>query len=823
MQDLILFVLALAALVMAVGLLQPLASRLAVPQTLVLALLGVTLGLLFGPWQPLGGLDPVLSLESWLARLGLSAEAFLLLFLPPLLFTAGLSVDVRLLKEDMAAVLLLAVVAVIVCVFVVGVALWPLVGAGLVACLLLGAVIGPTDPAAVVGVFRDIGAPRRLTTLVAGESLFNDAAAIVLFTLFVSVLSEGGDLSWQEGLWSLLVSFGGGTLFGGAAGKAIGLAFRWVGHSAVAATSITLASAYLIYVTGEHFLGVSGVVAVVAAALVLAVDGPTHLAPRVWEAVQTAWEQVEFWANSLVFVLASMLAVVSLPATDLEELVLIPVVVAAALLARTLVLYLLLPCIVGLGLTQPVEGRLKAVIIWGGLRGAVTMVLALAVAGDSRLPQATGDLVALLAVGYTFFTVFVQAPTLKPILRLLGLDRLPPRELKLRDRVLALAHDEVAQQVQTAAESYDIAPDLAEQVLVRESRAEGAGSEMGEDDSLAVGLLTLVTRERELYLRHLHEETLSRRLVAQLLAGTERLRDAVRDEGLAGWRAATGWVLTFNGTQRLAIWLHRRLGWHGLLVLSLADRFELLLISRLVVGELKSYAEDRLAPVMQPQARLALVLALEERLEQLDAALAAARTRYPSYSEALAVRYLARIALSLQAASHGRQLREQIISREVHADLMRGLDRRRRELSHRPSLDLGLQLARMIDRVPLFHRLPPVSQQRLAASLRPGLALPGEAIVVKGRRGRRMYFIVAGEVMVELSGGGIRLGPGAFFGEMALLSRSPRSATVRAEGYCHLLVLDDADFREAIRRDPELRQHIEEVAASRRLGGSDQG
>ena len=189
MQDLILFVLALAALVMAVGLLQPLASRLAVPQTLVLALLGVTLGLLFGPWQPLGGLDPVLSLESWLARLGLSAEAFLLLFLPPLLFTAGLSVDVRLLKEDMAAVLLLAVVAVIVCVFVVGVALWPLVGAGLVACLLLGAVIGPTDPAAVVGVFRDIGAPRRLTTLVAGESLFNDAAAIALFVKGVLFLA----------------------------------------------------------------------------------------------------------------------------------------------------------------------------------------------------------------------------------------------------------------------------------------------------------------------------------------------------------------------------------------------------------------------------------------------------------------------------------------------------------------------------------------------------------------------------------------------------------------------------------------------------------
>ncbi|MEO1190332.1 MAG: cation:proton antiporter [Pseudomonadota bacterium] len=815
--DLVLILFALAILLLAVGLLQPLANRLALPQTLVLAVLGGVLGLLFGSLQQATDLPALADLQAGLALLDLSAEAFLYIFLPPLLFTAGLSVDVRLLKEDFAAVLLLAVVAVVVCVLVVGLALSPFVGVGLVACLLLGAVVGPTDPAAVVGVFRDIGAPRRLTTLVAGESLFNDAAAIVLFSLFVTLLSQGGTLSVLGAFETLAVAFLGGSLFGVLAGKLAAWSFRWVGQSGVAATSITVSLAYLVYILGEVQIGVSGVVAVVAAALVIAVDGPTNLAPVVWQSVKTAWEQLEFWANSLIFVLASMLAVMALPDAAWQELLLILVVVAAALLGRTLVLYLLFPLLVLLRLTRPVGGRFKVVILWGGLRGAVTLVLALAVAGNPALPQEVRDLVALLAIGYTFFTVVVQASTLKPVLRLLGLDRLPAREQHLRDRVLALSVDEVGNQIREAARNYDLSPELAESTIAREApKVEVAP--MTRADSLAVGLLTLVTRERDLYLRHLHEQVLSRRQVATLITNSDRLRDAVRDEGLEGWQAATAWVLGFGPPQRIGLWLLRRFGWRRPLALALADRFELMMITRFVVSELQDYAQERLAPVMEPDAWDELEQALAQRLSDLDTALAAARTRYPSYSDALAERYLARIGLRLEAAAFQRQLEEQLISREVLADLLSNQEVRRARLSRRPVLDLGLELASMIDRVPLFQELPEESQQRLAAALKPAVALPRQAVVKKGDVGRSLYFVVAGEVLVELPGDDIRLGPGAFFGEMALLSGEPRSATVRSEGYCHLLVLDNTDFRDALRHDPDLRAQMEAVAERRKSG-----
>ena len=123
-----------------------------------------------------------------LDRLEVGTEVFLPLFLPPLLFTAGLTIDVRRLLDEVSAVLLLAIVAVLVCIAVVGGVVHLATGMDLVVCLLLGAIVSTTDPAAVIGIFRDVGAPKRLSILAEGESLFNDAVAIAAFGLFMGIL-----------------------------------------------------------------------------------------------------------------------------------------------------------------------------------------------------------------------------------------------------------------------------------------------------------------------------------------------------------------------------------------------------------------------------------------------------------------------------------------------------------------------------------------------------------------------------------------------------------------------------------------------------------
>ena len=123
-----------------------------------------------------------------LDKLEVGTDVFLPLFLPPLLFTAGLTIDVRRLLDEVWAVLLLAIVAVLVCIAIVGGVVHLATGMDLVVCLLLGAVVSTTDPAAVIGIFRDVGAPKRLSILAEGELLLNDAVAIAAFGLFIGIL-----------------------------------------------------------------------------------------------------------------------------------------------------------------------------------------------------------------------------------------------------------------------------------------------------------------------------------------------------------------------------------------------------------------------------------------------------------------------------------------------------------------------------------------------------------------------------------------------------------------------------------------------------------
>src|SRR4029450_9168959 len=134
-------------------------------------------------------------------------------------FETALAIDVRRMLNDVAPILLMAVVAVVVCMVVVGVTLASLTSYGLMACVVLGAIIATTDRAGVVGVFREIGAPQRLTMLVEGESLLNDAAAIALFGMLSGMLMAGQEASWGGVAVDFLGKFLGGAAMGGARGR----------------------------------------------------------------------------------------------------------------------------------------------------------------------------------------------------------------------------------------------------------------------------------------------------------------------------------------------------------------------------------------------------------------------------------------------------------------------------------------------------------------------------------------------------------------------------------------------------------------------------
>ena len=830
MTDTIYALLAIAMVLTVVSLLVPLAERLRVPHTVLLAIAGMGLGFL-GSWIisseiRLGALgDAFVGLD----KLEVGSEVFLPLFLPPLLFTAGLTIDVRRLLDEVWAVLLMAIVAVLVCIAIVGGVVHLATGVDLVVCLLLGAVVSTTDPAAVIGIFRDVGAPKRLSILAEGESLLNDAVAIAAFGLFLGILvarvaPDPAEVSLTAdpsgAVLVFLREFVGGLICGFFMARVAMLLLPRLGESDAAIASVTVSLTYLSFLVADRYWHVSGVVSVVIAALTVAAYGPTHLHPRQWAALRQLWAQLEFWANCLIFVLASMLAANVLLQITWLYVWGVAAVAVGAFLARALVVFGMLPVLEKTHLVQPVDKRYKAILVWGGLRGAVTIVLAMVAAGDQRLPDDVREFIALSATLFVLVTLFVNATTLGLIMHVLGLDKLSRLELALRDRVLALSRVNVAHHLQQIMRQHNARVDGidADPASAGDAEIESAPAELALrlDERVKVGLVTLCTREKELYLELFEQQILSRRMVAVLAARADRLIDTVRDHGVAGYEQWLHDISLPDAGFRAALWLHRRLGFAWLLTESLADRFEILMVSQSVLGELAAFNISSVADLLGPDAEVELAAVIENRQEAVDSALKALSLQYPGYAELIEARQLERAAIRFEAAEYARRLQ-----RRHHQP--RGLQRpapaaRRAAQRHQPAPAARSRpgtgrhdLARVAVRLA---RPPDAGRGRQAAARPRGAA---------GREDRRrsaapsdaMYFIAAGEVTVKAPTYEVKLKEGDFFGEMGLLTDQPRNADVIADGYCHLLVLYRKDFRELLDRRPAVRAEIEAVAARR--------
>jgi len=827
-SDILYALLAITMVLTIVSVLVPLSERLRLPFTVLLAIAGMALGFA-GTWiirsdHAFGLLGDMFA---GLDKLEVGTDVFLPLFLPPLLFTAGLTIDVRRLLDEVFAVLLLAIVAVLVCIAVVAAAVHAVTGVDIMVCLLIGAVVSTTDPAAVIGIFRDVGAPKRLSILAEGESLFNDAVAIAAFGFCIELLLRQADPDVAHALATDIANpviaffreFAGGILFGFILARLTMLILPRLGDSDAAVASVTVSLAYLAYVVADHYIHVSGVVAVVVAALTVAAYGPTHLHPKRWTALRQLWTQLDFWSNCLIFVLASMLAANVLPQITWLYVGGLAGVALGAFVARFLVVFGMLPLLEMSRLVQPVNGRYKAILVWGGLRGAVTIVLAMVAASDGRLSSDVREFAAVLATLFVLFTLFVNATTLGLVIHVLGLNKLTRLELALRDRVLALSRINVTHHLQQIMREHNVRVEHidVDPLSAGDEAVEAPPPELALDlsERIGVGLLTLCTQERELYLEQFEQQTLSRRMVAILMARGDRLIDAVRDRGAEGYQKTIRDFALPDTAFRIGLWLHRRLRIDRVLTERLADRFEVLMVQQDVLAELAMFNVHAVSDLLGADAEARLAEVIQDRQELVAHALHALSLQYPGYAESIRDRQLERAAIRLEAAEYTRRLRESIIGREVYADLRRQLNKRREAIADRPPLDLGLELQGMIARVPLFAGLDLDAVAELAKRLQAVVALPDERIVAVGSRPDAMYFIAAGEATVVREGVRIVLNEGSFFGEMGLLDKKPRNADVISDGYSHLLMLHRRDFDRLLDKRPELRAGIEAEAMRR--------
>jgi CPA1 family monovalent cation:H+ antiporter len=504
-----------------------------------------------------------------------------------------------------------------------------------------------------------------------------------------------------------------------------------------------------------------------------------------------------------------------------HHLTLLAIAIAAAFLSRACVLFWILPLFSALRLSQKVSAAYKLAITWGGLRGAVTLALALAVTENASIDGATKDFVAVLATCFVLFTLLGNGLTLRPIIRLLRLDRLSPLDQSVRSKVLALSLADVRDLLRRTAHDYRIPPAAAraatrsyEQRIEELAGRPDIEDTISDRDRLKIGLVALTNRERRIVLDHHDQASVSPVAIERLLHNTNFILDAARSEGPGGYNRAANELLQFSRGFRLAHLLHRTLRLDAPLQREVSIRFETLLTRRLALEELAGFVRQRLRTLLGEAVAGQLDEMVAARAESTARALDALRLQYPEHAEALERRFLQQSGQRLLMSRYGDLLEEGLIGGELFDALSR--DRSARPEANRlPPLDLGLRTEEMIGSFEMFAGLEPAELKALVRLFRPRLLVPEETIIRKGERGRSMFFISSGAVEVVLPQQRVRLGSGEFVGEMALLNRRRRQADVVSLGYGRALELGATEFRRFLSQYPRAKAEIERVARVR--------
>jgi monovalent cation:H+ antiporter, CPA1 family len=340
----------------------------------------------------------------------LTPTLILFVLVPGLLFEAAFNVKWRHLRDNVAAVTALATVGVLLTTVLVGLLGHLALGLSLPVAMLFGAVVSPTDPVAVVAVFRKLGIPSRLANLVESESLFNDGTGAAVFAIAVAATTTG-QLNPGSAALDFIHITGGGCLVGLAIGFLISLLTLRIDDAQIEIT-LTALAAYGGYLLAESFLHVSGILAVVCAGLVMGNFGrPLAMSARTQAAVNTFWDYVAFFLNSVIFVLIGL----DVPWRDLVSHW--PLVLAGAgivLLSRAVTVYPLLALLRPLG--RVVNLPWQHLIVWSGLRGAIALALLLSLQTER---PAEFSAIRGLVYGVVLLTIVVQGATIGPLTRIL--------------------------------------------------------------------------------------------------------------------------------------------------------------------------------------------------------------------------------------------------------------------------------------------------------------------------------------------------------------------------------------------------------------------
>jgi CPA1 family monovalent cation:H+ antiporter len=419
-------------LLLAVAALATLAVRLGIPYPILLVLGGSALG--FVPGLPPVVLDP---------------ELVFLLFLPPLLYVSAIFTSWRDFRANIRPISLLAVGLVLMTTFVVGAVVHAVTGLSWAAAFVLGAIVSPTDAIAATAVAQRLGVPRRIVTILEGESLINDATGIVAYRVAVAAVVTGAFSIWEAGL-QFVVGAAGGVAAGFAVGWLVVWARRHLSEDPSVQNTVSLLTPFIAYLAAEELphslwealhelygvpgeLHFSGVLAVVTTGLYLGRKGPYIISSGTRLQGYATWELITFLLNGLIFILIGLQlrsVVEGLDEYSAGEIISYAVLVSLTVILVRMVWVFPATYVPRWAIRHIRERdpsppwRSVSVIAWTGMRGVISLAAALALPFQtaSGAPFPGRNLIIFLTFCVILATLVVQGLSLPVLIRALGLE-----------------------------------------------------------------------------------------------------------------------------------------------------------------------------------------------------------------------------------------------------------------------------------------------------------------------------------------------------------------------------------------------------------------
>lgn len=757
----------------------------------------------------------------------ISPDLILYVCLPTLLFESAFSLSPRQLQRNITPILALAIPGLLISAGVIGLIVSALTPIGLAPSLLLGAILSATDPIAVIALFKSLGAPKRLTVLVEGESLFNDATSIVtakiLFTVVIAGAVTGHDIG--HGVYDFFLEFFGGILVGWVIAILVGSILGFVESDPEIEISLTTILAYATFLIAQNIFHVSGVMATVAAGLTLSGWGRAKISPSVHSYLKHFWEFLAYIANALIFLLVGLSVNLKSVVNSLDILA---VVILAMFVSRAVITYGLIPILGRMPKSIPISKAYQTAIYWGGLRGAIALAIALSLDNFEHK-----QLFIALVMGAVLFTLLVNGLTMEPLMKLLGLDIPPLADRLAREEGQLAATAQALKNIPELQKGGLFSARIANQLQkkchnqikkISANIEQMRSQEMDKGAEEKLLYLKSFAAEKSLYYQMFAKGHLSERAYRNLDELVTNQIDLLRYSDDAS--ALKNYMSKSKTRSHTIISLLEKL---PLLSQMSANRRALQIARDYedLWGLHQGYTNvlnhlDQMIRDLPEKREITQQVRNQFEIWQANARKKsdAITEQFPEFVNDMQERLGQRMIIHAEYDALDDQVKMGTLPESVARSLQKNLESQMYKLRATASTKIELDPNELLRKVPFFREIPEQHFGEIIELLHSKITPAGEAIITEGERGQSLFLIMRGVVRVTRKIDGnekdlATLLAGDFFGEMALLHDEPRNASCIAVTPCSLFELSRSDFKTVCAKYPAVAKAIEKVDIER--------